>query len=92
MSKLQYQRIGRRNVEVTTIRRAVKQATATAKLKGRKFSVLYAHLWECDEVLIEAKIAAAVHAENQAHEAYLAVSGKTRLPNAISCNGYTWVF
>lgn len=83
MSKLQYQRIGRRNVEVTTIRRAVKQATATAKLKGRKFSTLYAHLWECDEVLIEAKIAAAQIAEEAAHQAYLMTQGKAPLLTSV---------
>lgn len=53
MSHPMYQRIGRRNVEVTSIRRAVKKATDVAKTKQRVFSVLFHSLEGCDLMLME---------------------------------------
>lgn len=53
MSHPMYQRIGRRNVEVTSIRRAVKQATVVAQKKGRVFSVCFGTLESADSHLFE---------------------------------------
>lgn len=53
MSHPMYQRIGRRNVEVTSIRRAVKQATVVAQKKGRVFSACFSTLEYADSHLLE---------------------------------------